>query len=103
METQSQLTPEQRRAIADALVEKGATLACPRCGTKQFSIADGFVFNSLQPGLQPTFTLGGPFVPSVLVLCEHCGYVVQHALGALGLLPLSEQSSEQSTSDGSSE
>lgn len=40
--------------------------------------------------------IGGPTVPSVVVSCQQCGFLAQHALGALGLLPpkISEKESK---------
>lgn len=64
------------------LNEKGVTLPCPRCGHNVFTIADGY-FNQV---LQQNFTgivLGGMTLPSVVTVCNRCGYISQHALGGL--------------------
>jgi len=34
--------------------------------------------------------IGGPSVPSVVTACNRCGYLSQHTLGTLGLLPKEE-------------
>jgi hypothetical protein len=36
--------------------------------------------------------MGGGGVPTVLVACSNCGHLMQHAIGALGLLPSSHTS-----------
>ena len=34
-----------------------------------------------------TLNIGGPSIPSIITACSRCGYLSQHALGVLGLLP----------------
>ncbi len=77
---------ELRGKVAAALTAKGATRPCPRCGNPHFAVLDGFFMQPLQPKL-PDLQLGGPSVPSIVVVCTKCGYMAGHALGALGLLP----------------
>src|SRR5580698_2962508 len=87
-----QLTPEQKRQIVGILGTKGVRLPCPRCAYAHFSLLDGY-FN--QPivgsvvGLPPGLMAPGPalIVPSVVTACNRCGFLSQHALGPLGLLP----------------
>lgn len=84
-----QLTPmsqEEKNNIVRILQEKGAVMPCPRCGKSQFTLADGYLNNSLQQDLN-AITIGGPSIPSVAVVCTNCGYISQHAIGVLGLLP----------------
>lgn len=82
----AELTPEQKRQIIDTLDKKGARLPCPRCGNNQFTLLDGYFNQTLQTSLGG-LVIGGPSVPSAVVACSRCGYMAQHALGALGLLP----------------
>lgn len=75
-----------RRRVAARLEELGAVLPCPRCGTQEFGLLDGYV--NLQ--MQPTVTavaLGGLAMPAVATVCKQCGWVALHALAVLGLLP----------------
>jgi ribosomal protein S27AE len=76
---------EQKKVIA-ALEKAGARLPCPRCGNTQFSLLDGYINNPIQSNLSGIF-IGGPSIPAVVVACTKCGYLSQHALGALNLLP----------------
>jgi hypothetical protein len=39
--------------------------------------------------------LGGPSVPTAVLACNRCGWVAQHALGVLGLLPKKEEKEEK--------
>jgi ribosomal protein S27AE len=80
------LSPEQRERIIKALQDRGATRDCPRCGNKSFAVLGGYFNHPLQfnlGGLQ----LGGPSIPTAVVACTTCGWLAEHALGALGLLP----------------
>lgn len=83
-------TQEQKDKVVKALMERGARAPCPRCGNNNFTLLDGF-FN--QP-IQAEFggmVLGGPSIPSVVVVCTRCGFLSQHALGVLGMLPKEER------------
>lgn len=80
------LTEEQKVKIIETLKEKGVTLPCPRCGNNNFTIMDGYFNQPIQTELGG-LVLGGPSVPSIVLVCTRCGFLNQHALGVLGLLP----------------
>lgn len=84
-----QISNEKKQEIIKALEEHGAKLPCPRCGNKSFTLLDGY-FNQTVQGDVKGMVLGGPAVPSVVVICSQCGYLSQHALGVLELLPKEE-------------
>jgi predicted RNA-binding Zn-ribbon protein involved in translation (DUF1610 family) len=83
------LSSEEKQKIIDKLSEKGANHPCPRCTSKNFTILDGYFAQPIQPSLT-NLMFGGPSVPSVVIVCNNCGYMSQHALGMLGLLPKEE-------------
>lgn len=89
----NEITPEQKRRIVEALEKAGARLPCPRCANNNFTLLDGYFNQPVQAELSG-LVLGGPSVPSVVVVCTRCGYLSQHALGALGLLPKKEEPEE---------
>ena len=83
-------------AIA-ALNSKQVTQPCPRCSSSNFSIVGESEISVVQPpppqgmvgrtgGLSglPTKTI----MPTIVVACDNCGYIVQHAQAALGLTPM---------------
>lgn len=76
----------QKKKVLEALDEAGVNLPCPRCGNGQFSLVDGYFNHPIQTSLGG-LVIGGPSVPSVVVVCNQCGFISQHALGALNLLP----------------
>lgn len=77
-----------KNVIAEKLNERRATLPCSRCGSKEFSILDGFSKFSIQEDTKRMgdTVLGGAAVPFVIIACSNCGAMTPHALGALGLL-----------------
>ena len=81
----STLSDERKAQIIAALEKSGAKLPCPRCGNKTFSLIDGYFNQTLQFQLGG-ITLGGPSIPTVVVACNQCGFLSQHAIGVLGLL-----------------
>ena len=80
------LSEEEKKKIVQELEKRGATLPCPRCGKKNFSLLDGYFVQPISTEIG-TVTLGGPTLPSIAIVCTNCGYLSQHALGALELLP----------------
>ena len=70
--------------LAKALTDKGANLPCPRCNNQEFSIVgEGYI--SLNPNPNKVTIGSGPVVRTVIVACEKCGYMTQHAKGPLEL------------------
>ncbi|NQT27186.1 hypothetical protein HQ585_17660 [candidate division KSB1 bacterium] len=92
MEKLSADTIEQIRLALNRL---GANKPCPRCGNKDFDILEFYFSDIVQTDLKAV-KVGGPNVPSAVVLCKNCGYLSQHALGLLGILPKIEDKSERS-------
>lgn len=80
----------KRDEIAKRLTEKGAVQPCPRCGHNQFTVIDGYFNHTVQQELKGLI-LGGQSIPCAIVICVNCGYLSQHALGALGLLSPDEK------------
>lgn len=80
------MSEEQQRSIIDALKVRGVNRPCPRCGNVSFTLVDGYLNQIVQQNIGG-IVIGGPTVPSVITTCNKCGFLSQHALGALGLLP----------------
>jgi hypothetical protein len=80
-------SPARRNEIIAALKRAYANEPCPRCRHNEFALLDGYV--NLAPNPNPGIGLfvGGPAIPAVVTVCTRCGFLSQHALGALGLLP----------------
>jgi ribosomal protein S27AE len=82
----NELPESKKDEIIKALEARGANRPCPRCGTNAFVLVGGYFQHTLQfelSGLQ----LGGTTIPTVAVVCSKCGYLAEHAVGGLGLLP----------------
>ncbi|MCX8514660.1 MAG: hypothetical protein ORN24_03750 [Burkholderiales bacterium] len=90
LSTPEPMTQDEKNKIAKTITERGALLPCPRCGKNQFTLADGYVNTPLQNALNE-FIIGGPSIPSVAVICTNCGYISNHAIGVLGLMPANPQ------------
>lgn len=83
----AELSEKDKQRIADELTKRGATRACPRCGQSQFTVLDGYFNHPIQGELSGNLVIGGPSIPVAVVVCNNCGFLSEHALGALGLLP----------------
>ena len=84
------LTEEKKaeliRVLSEKLEKYSKPSACPMCGHPHFTISDAYLSNTLQTDFT-SVTLGGPSIPSLAIICKNCGFISQHALGILGLLP----------------
>lgn len=80
------MTPEDKNNVIAKLNDRGARMPCPRCGNQQFSLLDGYFSHQIQQSTNEIVIGGGPTVPIVAVVCTNCGFISQHALGALGML-----------------
>lgn len=89
---------EQKTRIVKALEDAGARLPCPRCANQGWVLMDGYFNQPVQTALSG-LVIGGPSVPSVVVICNQCGYLSQHALGVLGLLPAAPAEAAESTEE----
>lgn len=74
---------ERSKLIVEALKKRGATKPCPRCGHLNF----GVVGETSIPILSDPSVLvvEDSVVPTAIVACNNCGFVTQHALGALDI------------------
>ena len=77
--------------VGSKLKEKGALLPCPRCGQPKFQIVgeSQIILTSPSTPLNmltlPSITDIPSYVQVVIIGCENCGYLIQHAKGPLGL------------------
>lgn len=88
------ITQEQKKIIAKKLDEKLKGVICPMCHQHNFVIADGYFNNTLQDSFNG-LVLGGSSIPTISIICANCGFVSQHALGVLGLLPNKKENDEK--------
>ena len=64
------------------LREKLSNVRCPMCGKQDFSYVEGYFSNAVQPDKRK-FTVAGKRIPAVVVICNNCGFMSQHACGVL--------------------
>jgi len=76
----------EKKEIIELLQKKGAMQSCPRCSNTNFELIDGYLNQYIQNEFRHGMAIGGPSIPSVVVVCNKCGFMSQHALGALNLL-----------------
>ena len=92
-----QLNDDEKQKFIEILNKRGAKLPCPRCRNKNFALIDGYFNQLIQksvPGSVTDIINEGPFISSLVVVCTRCGYLSQHALSVLGLLPAEEAQSK---------
>lgn len=89
----SKLSQEEKEKIIKTLRERGVKSVCPMCGNNNFILADAYFNNTLQSNWE-TISLGGPSIPTIPIVCSKCGFISQHALGVLGLMPKNDGKEE---------
>jgi len=79
--------------IIQVLLKKGAVHPCHRCGVSSFSVIDGFSKLIVEKDLEEiqNLNLGGPTIPVIMIACNNCGAITMHGMGALGLLPTTNE------------
>ena len=90
-EVSKDLSPRQKK-IAKALNERGANLPCPRCGSTDFSVFEDYVSHLLTRDLR---SLTSKSIPTAVTICIKCGYVCEHALVVLQLMPKKDKKETQ--------
>lgn len=66
-------------------------LECPMCHYNQFIIADGFIQVKLYQKYNLIDNNDNKSIPAVAIICKHCGFISNHAIGILGLLNQNEE------------
>lgn len=71
-------------AIHIAIDKKIATMTCPMCQGKKFSLVKGYLVNLLS---QSTVDFGnfGKAIPTAPFTCDNCGFLAQYSMRSLGL------------------
>lgn len=61
-------------------------MQCPMCHHNQFTIIDGYITEHLQDDYRSIVIGSGKTIPSIILVCSQCGFMIQHSLGVLGIL-----------------
>lgn len=86
------MTESRKIQIIQELSKRTGRISCPICHHEQFTIVDGYFVDTVQDELK-NLQLGGRTLPSVMIVCNKCGYIARFALGVLGLMD--DHSSEE--------
>ena len=76
------ISSADKQRVVSALKSRGAG-SCPRCDDSQWTVSE---YSRLD--VQETSERNGhghTTIPAVMIVCQHCGFIAQHALQPLGL------------------
>jgi hypothetical protein len=79
----TRLSPDEQRGIAQALESVGATLPCPRCGYEAWKVLDGYLLENTQSQLRNLVISGDNRLVCVATVCGRCGCLTQHVMDVL--------------------
>ena len=86
---------ETKLEIVRALASRDVKTSCPMCDNNNWAIAEGYFINPLQE--RPNVIhLAGAVIPTIVLICNKCGFVSQHALKVLGIEGEGSQNENQS-------
>jgi hypothetical protein len=84
MNTYKGISADEKHRIVAALKSRGAG-SCPRCRDSQWTVSE---YSRIE--VQATMERGTTertTIPAIMIVCEHCGFISQHALQPLGVWP----------------
>jgi hypothetical protein len=78
------ISADEKHKIVAALKARGAG-SCPRCRDSQWTVSE---YSRIE--VQATMdrnSAEGTTIPAIMIVCENCGFIAQHALQPLGVWP----------------
>ena len=78
------ISPDDKHKIVAALKARGAG-SCPRCRDSQWTVSE---YSRIE--VQATMARNSverTTIPAIMIVCENCGFIAQHALQPLGVWP----------------
>lgn len=84
MQNYKGISADDKHRIVAALKARGAG-SCPRCNDSQWTVSE-FSRIEVQASMERD-TLERTTIPVAMIVCEHCGFISQHALQPLGIWP----------------
>ena len=76
------ISADDKHRIVAALKARGAG-SCPRCRDSQWTVSE---YSRIE--VQATMgrnSVEKTTIPAIMIVCEHCGFIAQHALQPLGI------------------
>jgi predicted nucleic-acid-binding Zn-ribbon protein len=70
--------------VTSALENKGATKPCPRCNSLSFNLVGESEISVRSNGEGLLNIDRKHIIPTVVVVCENCGFISHHAKASLG-------------------
>ncbi len=78
------ISADDKQKIVAALKARGAG-SCPRCNDSQWTVSE-FSRIDVQATMERD-SLQRTTIPAIMIVCQHCGFISQHALQPLGVWP----------------
>lgn len=77
---------EDKLRLVNELNKRIGAFTCPICHKGQFKFVDSYSSHFLSDDYAQ-ISIGGKMIPFIMIVCDNCGFISQHALGTLGILP----------------
>ena len=76
------ISTDDKNRVINALKSRGAG-SCPRCNDSQWTVSEYSRIEVQETAARDSAS--GTTIPAVMIVCQHCGFIAQHALQPLGL------------------
>ena len=76
------ISADDKHRVVAALKSRGAG-SCPRCNDSQWTVSEYSRIDVQETAARDS--AHRTTIPAVMIVCEHCGFIAQHALQPLGL------------------
>jgi hypothetical protein len=84
MQNYKGISADDKHRIVAALKARGAG-SCPRCNDSQWTVSE---FSQIEGhATMDRDSSERTTIPVAMIVCEHCGFISQHALQPLGIWP----------------
>lgn len=80
---------KEKDRIIKRFMELAPAPSCPMCHGQEFTILDRYPVNPVVDDYRKPSAIIGRSIPTVAIICNHCGFISQHAMGFMGLMDLS--------------
>lgn len=83
------VTDEIIAELEKRLKAKGTSLKCPICARQDFFLTPSYTHRALSDKIN-SLNLGGKLIPSLSLVCNNCGFILDFAVGTLGFIKAEE-------------
>lgn len=79
------MNAKEKELITKVMQARVPNMRCPMCGNTSFQFVEGYHLQRMQCQIFLDSKLKH-IMPTITLVCQHCGFVSQHAIGAMNMI-----------------